>query len=77
MSITASYLGPATAGERNPAHFVPELSRRARGFATWVMIRTLGREGIARMVAQHCRPRGTWLALSQLSRASPWKTILY
>jgi glutamate/tyrosine decarboxylase-like PLP-dependent enzyme len=34
---------------------VPELSRRARGFATWAIIRTLGRAGIAEMVARHCR----------------------
>lgn len=55
MEITASYLGSVGAGERNPNHFVPELSRRARGFATWAMIRTLGRGGIANMVARHCR----------------------
>lgn len=55
MAITASYLTPAADGERNPSYFVPELSRRARGFATWAMIRALGREGIAAMVARHCR----------------------
>ncbi|MET1028163.1 MAG: aminotransferase class V-fold PLP-dependent enzyme [Dongiaceae bacterium] len=55
MTITASYLPAAAAGERNPSHFVPELSRRARGFATWAMIRALGRTGIAAMVAGHCR----------------------
>ena len=27
----------------------------ARGFATWAMIRHLGRDGIAAMVAEHCR----------------------
>ena len=55
MTITASYLPPLGEGERNPSHFVPELSRRARGFATWAMIRALGRSGIAEMVARHCR----------------------
>ncbi|HEY1382149.1 MAG TPA: pyridoxal-dependent decarboxylase [Dongiaceae bacterium] len=55
MAIVASYLPTAAAGERNPSHYVPELSRRARGFATWAMIRALGRDGISRMVADHCR----------------------
>jgi glutamate/tyrosine decarboxylase-like PLP-dependent enzyme len=54
MTITASYLPSTAEGERNPSHLVPELSRRARGFATWAMIRTLGREGIAQMIARHC-----------------------
>lgn len=54
MTIAASYLPPSEQGERDPSHFVPELSRRARGFATWAIIRHLGREGIARMVERHC-----------------------
>ena len=52
MAIAASYL-PAGA-DRHPADYVPELSRRARGFSTWAMIKTLGREGIASMVSRHC-----------------------
>jgi glutamate/tyrosine decarboxylase-like PLP-dependent enzyme len=55
MVIAASYLPSVGAGERDPSHFVPELSRRARGFATWAMLRHLGREGIAAMVDRHCR----------------------
>ncbi|WP_432286701.1 aspartate aminotransferase family protein [Aminobacter sp. BA135] len=55
MTIAASYLPTAMEGERDPSHFVPELSRRARGFATWAIIRHLGREGIATMVERHCR----------------------
>lgn len=55
MTITASYLPAVAEGERNPSYFVPELSRRARGFATWAMIRALGRDGVAGMVARHCR----------------------
>lgn len=52
MQIAASYL-PA-GEERHPSDYVPELSRRARGFTTWAMIRSLGRDGIARMVSRHC-----------------------
>ncbi len=54
MSTLASYLPSAEEGERDPSHLVPELSRRARGFAAWAVIRALGREGIAAMVARHC-----------------------
>ena len=55
MTIAASYLPPVAEGDRDPSHYVPELSRRARGFATWAMFRHLGRDGIAAMVAEHCR----------------------
>jgi len=54
MAIAASYLPPAIDGERDPSQFVPELSRRARGFATWAMIRHLGRAGISEMIEEHC-----------------------
>ncbi|MCA8886512.1 MAG: aspartate aminotransferase family protein [Hyphomonadaceae bacterium] len=52
MLIAASYLPEGK--ERHPADYAPELSRRARGFATWAMIKSLGREGIASMVSRHC-----------------------
>ena len=55
MTAAASYLPGAGADERDPSHLTPELSRRARGFATWAIIRHLGRQGIADMVARHCR----------------------
>jgi glutamate/tyrosine decarboxylase-like PLP-dependent enzyme len=53
MTIAASYL-PQSSVEYDPSHYVPELSRRARGFATWAVIRHLGREGVARMVRTRC-----------------------
>jgi glutamate/tyrosine decarboxylase-like PLP-dependent enzyme len=52
MTIAASYL--PVEGAPDPSHYVPELSRRARGFATWAVIRHLGREGIVRLVEGHC-----------------------
>jgi glutamate/tyrosine decarboxylase-like PLP-dependent enzyme len=55
MTISASYLPQAGEGDRDPSHYVPELSRRARGFATWAMIKHLGRRGIEEMVERHCR----------------------
>jgi glutamate/tyrosine decarboxylase-like PLP-dependent enzyme len=54
MAIAASYLPPAQGSDRDPSAYVPELSRRARGFATWAMIRQFGRDGIAEMVERHC-----------------------
>lgn len=54
MSISASYLPPTTAAEYDPGQFVPELSRRARGFAVWAQLRALGRHGIADLVRRHC-----------------------
>lgn len=55
MMVAASYLPSVGAGERDPSHFVPELSRRARGFPAWAMIRHLGRAGIAAIVEANCR----------------------
>ena len=54
MAISASYLPPAEGAERDPSAYVMELSRRARGFATWAMIRQFGREGIAERVERCC-----------------------
>lgn len=54
MTIAASYLPVAAEGERDPAAFVPELSRRARGFATWAVISALGRSGIREIVERDC-----------------------
>ncbi len=54
MTIAASYLPMAAEGERDPSHYVPELSRRARGFPTWAIIKHLGLSGISAMVDRHC-----------------------
>ncbi len=52
MLIAASYLPEGDS--RHPADYAPELSRRARGFATWAMLRTLGREGLVDLVSRNC-----------------------
>jgi len=52
MAISASYL---PSNEYDPSHFAPELSRRARGFALWALLRTLGRTGLCEMVRRHCQ----------------------
>lgn len=56
MAYTASYLvGAQTATIRSPGDYVPESSRRARGFATWAALSELGRDGVAELVERCCR----------------------
>ncbi len=55
MSYTASYLEGHGEGEvRAPGDFVPESSRRGRGFATWAALRHLGKRGLAELVDRCC-----------------------
>jgi glutamate/tyrosine decarboxylase-like PLP-dependent enzyme len=52
MSIQAAYL---VQGEmREPSHYNPELSRRARGVELWAALRSLGRTGLAEIVERTC-----------------------
>lgn len=61
MDITAGYLNQSEDDGRNPTEFNPELSRRARGFAAWAVIRALGKSGVRDLVASHCRS-ARWVA---------------
>ena len=55
MSLMASYLtGQGQGGLRAPSDYVPESSRRARGFATWAALCQLGRAGVADLVERCC-----------------------
>jgi glutamate/tyrosine decarboxylase-like PLP-dependent enzyme len=54
MAVTAEYL-PTASPHRNPADFVPELSRRARGVEVWAALHALGRSGVADLVERTCR----------------------
>jgi hypothetical protein len=55
MSFTAACLtGHGRGEQRAPSDFVPESSRRARGFATWAALRELGRSGVAELVDRCC-----------------------
>ena len=40
--------------ERDEFRWVPEYSRRARGFASWAALRQLGRDGVAALVDGNC-----------------------
>ena len=40
--------------ERDPMRYTPSMSKRARAVELWAVLRTLGREGVARLVEQLC-----------------------
>jgi glutamate/tyrosine decarboxylase-like PLP-dependent enzyme len=52
MAVAASYL--VRSDGRSPSDWVPESSRRARGFAVWAALRSLGRSGVADLVDRCC-----------------------
>jgi len=51
---SAAYLVYGTA-ERDEFRWVPEFSRRARGFPTYAALRSLGRSGVADLIDRCCR----------------------
>lgn len=53
MSSSAAYL--LEGDHREPAHFTPELSRRARGVDVWAALRSLGRDGVTELVERTSR----------------------
>ena len=55
MTATAAYLVPAERGGRDPWDWVPEFSRRARGFAVYAALRSMGRHGLSDMIDRCCR----------------------
>ncbi len=54
MTLGASYYVETAGGERDPYNWVPESSRRARGFAIYAALRSLGRAGLADMLDRCC-----------------------
>lgn len=54
ITKSAAYLIRSTGEARDNHDFTPESSRRARGFAIWAALRSLGRSGIAAMVSRCC-----------------------
>jgi glutamate/tyrosine decarboxylase-like PLP-dependent enzyme len=55
MSLSAAYLVRSPEEPREPMDWVPESSRRARGFAVYAALRSLGRSGVADLVDRCCR----------------------
>jgi len=53
MAAGAAYL--IEGEEREPTHYVPESSRRARAMEIWAALRSLGRRGLADQIERCCR----------------------
>ncbi len=53
QSTSAAYL--IQGAGREPDHFTPEMSRRARGVEVWAALASLGRRGLADLVERCCR----------------------
>jgi glutamate/tyrosine decarboxylase-like PLP-dependent enzyme len=55
MSLNAPYYVTKRASERDNCDWVPEASRRARGFTVYAALRFLGRNGISDLIERCCR----------------------
>jgi glutamate/tyrosine decarboxylase-like PLP-dependent enzyme len=53
MTVGAAYL--IAGAEREPCHYTPDMSRRARGVEIWAALRSLGRTGLAELIDRNCR----------------------
>jgi glutamate/tyrosine decarboxylase-like PLP-dependent enzyme len=53
MSVSAAYLPEGE--HREPSHYTPELSRRARGVEIWAALKSLGRAGLVELIERNCR----------------------
>lgn len=54
MSATAAYLKEGEEGDREPSHYTPEMSRRARSIEVWAALKHLGRDSVAEMIERCC-----------------------
>ena len=54
MTVRAPYLVRASNGAREGSDWTPESSRRARAFAVWAALRSLGRVGVAELIERCC-----------------------
>ena len=54
-AVRAAYLMRSGGPERDPFEWTPEASRRARGFAIYAALRSLGQRGVTELVDRCCR----------------------
>jgi glutamate/tyrosine decarboxylase-like PLP-dependent enzyme len=67
MRLTAEYLVAEDGAARDQMDWTPEFSRRARGFAVYAAVRSLGRSGVADLVEGSCaRARQFAAAVAEL-----------
>lgn len=53
LAVNAAYL--VQSEMRDPTHYTPDFSRRARGVEIWAALRALGRTGLAELIERTCR----------------------
>jgi glutamate/tyrosine decarboxylase-like PLP-dependent enzyme len=73
MTLGAAYYVETAGGERDSYNWVPESSRRSRGFAIYAALRSLGRAGLAEMIDRCC---GLARRMADRLRGTPGVTIL-
>jgi glutamate/tyrosine decarboxylase-like PLP-dependent enzyme len=76
FGVRSPYL--ITTGSGDPSELVPELSRRARGFPVWAVLRSLGRTGIAELVDGLCHnARRMASAVSEVPGATVLNDVVF
>ena len=65
MTVTAAYLEQTAGVERDEVDWVPEFSRRARGFTVYAALRHLGRVGVESLVDRLCARARQFAAILQ------------
>ncbi len=73
FSADAAYLQKTSGEERDPEDWTPEFSRRARGFAVYAALRSLGREGVTTLV-DRCAAHAS--SIAERLRAAPGVEVL-
>ena len=53
FAASSAYLPPGAS--REPCHYTPESSRRARAIDSWAALRSLGRDGLRDLIERNCR----------------------
>jgi glutamate/tyrosine decarboxylase-like PLP-dependent enzyme len=70
LGVQAAYLIQSDPGaERDAVDWTPEFSRRARGFAVYAAIRSLGRSGVAELVERCCDHAASFAAALEAAGA--------
>jgi glutamate/tyrosine decarboxylase-like PLP-dependent enzyme len=73
LTLRADYLVSSDGGRRDATDYVPESSRRARGFPLYAALRSLGRRGVAALIDRCC---GHATRMADRLRAAPGVEIL-
>jgi glutamate/tyrosine decarboxylase-like PLP-dependent enzyme len=73
LTTRADYLVRVGGDTRDASDYVPESSRRARGFPVYAALRSLGRRGVADLVDRCCALAGR---MAQRLRAAPGVQVL-